>query len=61
MSALCCAAEELNVAAASDLNFAFQEISKKYQHDTGNTLKLSFGSSGILPAGTRFPSWRRLG
>jgi molybdate transport system substrate-binding protein len=41
-----CFAEELNVAAASDLNFAFQEIAKKYQQDTGNTLKLSFGSSG---------------
>jgi molybdate transport system substrate-binding protein len=39
-------AEELNVAAAADLNFAFQEIAKKYQQDTGNTLKLSFGSSG---------------
>ncbi|HWR15902.1 MAG TPA: molybdate ABC transporter substrate-binding protein [Terriglobales bacterium] len=41
-----CAAEELSVAAASDLNFALQEIAKKYQQTTGNTLKLSFGSSG---------------
>jgi molybdate transport system substrate-binding protein len=44
--AFSCFAEELNVAAASDLNFAFQEIAKKYQQDTANTLKLSFGSSG---------------
>lgn len=39
-------AEELSVAAASDLTPAFQEIAKAYQKDTGNTLKLSFGSSG---------------
>lgn len=41
-----CAAEELTVAAASDLNFAMQEIAKKYHDETGNTLKISFGSSG---------------
>lgn len=45
-SAASCLAEELNVAAAADLNFAFQEIATKYRQDTGNTLKLSFGSSG---------------
>jgi molybdate transport system substrate-binding protein len=39
-------AEELSVAAAADLNFALKEIAEKYQHDTDNTLKLSFGSSG---------------
>src|SRR3954471_6378697 len=39
-------AEELNVAAAADLNFAMQEIAKQYQHDTGNSLKASYGSSG---------------
>src|SRR4051794_37369550 len=38
--------EELSVAAASDLTSAFQEIAKAYQKDTGNTLQLSFGSSG---------------
>jgi molybdate transport system substrate-binding protein len=43
---LSCSAEELSVAAASDLSFALKEIAQKYQHDTGNTLKLSFGSSG---------------
>jgi len=41
-----CSAEELAVAAASDLNFALKEIAQQYQHDTGNTLRLSFGSSG---------------
>jgi molybdate transport system substrate-binding protein len=39
-------AEELSIAAASDLTPAFQEIAKAYQKDTGNTLRLSFGSSG---------------
>src|SRR4051812_46533236 len=39
-------AEELNIAAAADLNFAMQEIAKQYQHDTGNSLKVSYGSSG---------------
>jgi molybdate transport system substrate-binding protein len=43
---LACAAEELSVAAAADLNFALKEIAVHYQHDTGNTLKISFGSSG---------------
>jgi len=39
-------AEELAVAAAADLNFAMKEVAQQYQRDTGNTLKLSFGSSG---------------
>jgi molybdate transport system substrate-binding protein len=41
-----CAAEELSVAAAADLNFALKEIAQRYHVDTGDTLKLSFGSSG---------------
>jgi molybdate transport system substrate-binding protein len=44
--AVSCAAEELTVAVASDLNFAMQEIAKKYHDATGNTLKVSYGSSG---------------
>lgn len=46
LMALCCSGEELAVAAAADLNFALREIAMQYQHDTGNTLQLSFGSSG---------------
>ena len=34
------------MAAASDLSFALNEIATKYQHDTGNMLKISYGSSG---------------
>src|SRR5260221_14082267 len=40
------AAEEITVAAASDLTFVFPEVAAKFQKDTGNTVKFSFGSSG---------------
>lgn len=40
------AAEEIVVAAAADLRFALQEIADQYQRQTGNRVKLSFGSSG---------------
>jgi molybdate transport system substrate-binding protein len=44
--ALSASAEELAVAAASDLNFALKDVAAQYQRDTGNTLRVSFGSSG---------------
>jgi molybdate transport system substrate-binding protein len=34
------------VAAAADLQFAFQDVAGKFQKDTGKTVKLIFGSSG---------------
>ncbi len=37
---------EISVAAASDLNFAFKEIVAEFEKKTGNTVKLSLGSSG---------------
>jgi molybdate transport system substrate-binding protein len=40
------AAEEITVAAASDLNFAFKELVGEYEKTTGNHVKLSLGSSG---------------
>ncbi|WP_455242524.1 molybdate ABC transporter substrate-binding protein, partial [Petrachloros mirabilis] len=40
------AAEEIIIAAASDLNFAFKEIVSEYERNTGNHVKLSLGSSG---------------
>jgi len=40
------AAEELSIAAASDLNFALRDIAAAYQQKSGNTLKISYGSSG---------------
>jgi molybdate transport system substrate-binding protein len=40
------AAEDLSIAAASDLNFAFKELVALYEEKTGTHIKLSFGSSG---------------
>lgn len=39
-------AEEVTIAAASDLNFAFKELIGEYEKTTGNHVKLSLGSSG---------------
>ena len=39
-------AEEITIAAASDLNFAFKEIVAEYEKATGNRVKLTLGSSG---------------
>lgn len=39
-------AEEITIAAASDLNFALREIVAEYEKTTGNHVRLSLGSSG---------------
>jgi len=39
-------AEEIAIAAASDLNFAIKEIIAEFEKATGNHVKLSLGSSG---------------
>jgi molybdate transport system substrate-binding protein len=39
-------ADEITVAAAADLTFAFRDVAVKFQQQTGNQVKLSFGSSG---------------
>jgi molybdate transport system substrate-binding protein len=39
-------ADNLTIAAASDLNFAFREIVSEYERTTGNNVRLVFGSSG---------------
>jgi molybdate transport system substrate-binding protein len=39
-------AEEITIAAASDLSFAFREIVAEYENTTGNHVRLSLGSSG---------------
>ena len=41
-----CAAQEITVAAASDLQFAFHDVQARFEKDTGNKVKLIFGSSG---------------
>lgn len=40
------AEEPPTIAAAADLQFALEEVSKAFQADTGLSVKLSFGSSG---------------
>lgn len=40
------AAEEITIAAASDLNFAFKDLVGEYEKATGNHVKLTLGSSG---------------
>jgi len=41
-----CKAQEITVAAASDLQFAFQDVAARFQKDTGKKVQLIFGSSG---------------
>ena len=40
------AAQDLRVAAAADLQFVFQEVSARFQKETGHVVNLTFGSSG---------------
>ena len=37
---------EIKVAAAADLTFAFKEVAARFQKETGNNVKLTYGSSG---------------
>jgi molybdate transport system substrate-binding protein len=39
-------ADEITVAAAADLNYALQDVAKRFTATTGTQVKLSFGSSG---------------
>jgi molybdate transport system substrate-binding protein len=43
-------AEDINVVAASDLNFAIKEIVQQFEMKTGNTVHLTLGSSGNFSA-----------
>ena len=38
--------QEITVAAAADLQFAFQDIAARFEKQTGHPVKLTFGSSG---------------
>ncbi|MBA3915355.1 MAG: molybdate ABC transporter substrate-binding protein [Acidobacteriales bacterium] len=42
------AAQEITVAAAADLQFAFTDVAARFEKSTGNHVKLTFGSSGNL-------------
>jgi molybdate transport system substrate-binding protein len=39
-------AAELKIAAAADLTFAFKDVAAQFQQQTGNSVKLTYGSSG---------------
>src|SRR5438552_12270347 len=39
-------ADTINLAAASDLSFALQEIIGAFEHETGHKVRLTLGSSG---------------
>ncbi len=41
-----CAAQEITVAAAADLQFAMQEVKARFQQEAGKSVKLIYGSSG---------------
>ncbi len=41
-----CAAQEITVAAAADLQFAMQDIAAQFQKQTGKSVKITYGSSG---------------
>jgi molybdate transport system substrate-binding protein len=41
-----CAAQEITVAAAADLQFVMQEVAARFQKETGKTVSLTYGSSG---------------
>ena len=41
-----CAAQEITVAAASDLQFALQEVKARFEKNTGTRVNVVFGSSG---------------
>jgi molybdate transport system substrate-binding protein len=44
--AACASAQEVRVAAASDLQFAMKDLATKYEKSTGRKVGVSYGSSG---------------
>ncbi len=46
LAASFCSAQELSVAAAADLQFAFKDVAARFEKDTGAQVQLVFGSSG---------------
>lgn len=42
----CVSAQEISIAAASDLQFVFPQVTARFEKETGHNLRLTFGSSG---------------
>src|SRR5207248_7953817 len=40
------AAQQITIAAASDLNFVLEELARNFEKQTANKVRISFGSSG---------------
>ena len=49
------AAQEITVAAAADLQFAFHDVVARFEKDTGKHVKLIYGSSGNFFAQIQSP------
>jgi molybdate transport system substrate-binding protein len=45
-SSVLASSQEINIAAASDLQFIFKEVAGRFERESGTAVKLSFGSSG---------------
>jgi len=43
-----CAAQEITVAAAADLQSAMQDVPGRFERETGKKVKVIFGSSGNI-------------
>ena len=43
---VCVLAQEITVAAASDLQFVFPQVTAQFEKETGHSVRLTFGSSG---------------
>src|SRR5262245_40704024 len=41
-----CAAQEITIAVAADLQSAMQEIASRFEKETGRLVKITYGSSG---------------
>src|SRR5437016_12488192 len=46
LSSIFASAQEINIAAASDLEFVFKEVTLRFANQTGKHVQVSFGSSG---------------
>jgi molybdate transport system substrate-binding protein len=45
---LTCAGQQITIAAASDLQYAFKDLSAEFSRQTGIAVQVTYGSSGIL-------------